>query len=34
MTWTNPVVAGACEYGNESSGFIKCGELLEKLMIC
>ena len=24
-------VAGACEYGNESSGSIKCGEFLDQL---
>jgi hypothetical protein len=22
-------VAGSCEYGNETSGFIKCGEFLD-----
>ena len=25
------MVAEACECGNENSGFIKCGELLDKL---
>ena len=24
-------MAGACEYGNEPSGSIKCGEFLDKL---
>jgi hypothetical protein len=22
-------VVGSCEYGNETSGYIKCGEILE-----
>ena len=25
-------VAGTCEYGNEPSGSIKCGQLLDKLI--
>jgi hypothetical protein len=24
-----PIIAGACEYGNELSGSIKCGEFLD-----
>jgi hypothetical protein len=27
-------LAGCCEYGNERSGFMKCGKFLEKLGTC
>ena len=34
--WTGLLwqVAGACEYDNEPSGSIKCGEFLDKLRTC